>query len=148
MTTATQHDARPVARQHSRTIGHEAPIPDRGRGATGKEPTPATVGRRTTREVMAVQSSAVLDGHREARSVRTQVPCREYDGELWFAERPEDVEFAKSLCGPCPMRAACLSGALDRAEPWGVWGGHLLVAGAIVARKRPRGRPRKSDVAA
>ena len=44
------------------------------------------------------------------------------------------------------MRAACVSGAWDRAEPWGVWGGHLLGAGAIVARKRPRGRPRKSDV--
>jgi len=42
---------------------------------------------------------------------------------------------------------ACLSGALERKEPWGVWGGELFVQGVIVARKRPRGRPRKTDIA-
>lgn len=76
------------------------------------------------------------------------VPCRAHDGELWFAERPEEVERAKALCGDCPLRVACLDGALERREPWGVWGGELLVHGAIVARKRPRGRPRKHPVAA
>lgn len=76
------------------------------------------------------------------------IPCREYDAELWFAESPADVEAAKALCGPCPARASCLDGALARQEPWGVWGGQLVVQGAIVARKRPRGRPRKSEVAA
>ena len=76
------------------------------------------------------------------------VPCREHDAEIWFAQTPDDVEFAKALCGTCPARDVCLSGALDRREPWGVWGGQLFVQGAIVARKRPRGRPRKTDVAA
>lgn len=76
------------------------------------------------------------------------LPCRAHDGELWFAERPEEVERAKALCGDCPLRVACLDGALERREPWGVWGGELLVHGAIVARKRPRGRPRKHPVAA
>jgi hypothetical protein len=33
-------------------------------------------------------------------------------------------------------------------EPWGVWGGELFLRGQIVPRKRPRGRPRKHDVAA
>jgi WhiB family transcriptional regulator, redox-sensing transcriptional regulator len=28
-------------------------------------------------------------------------------------------------------------------HPWGVWGGELFVAGRVVRRKRPRGRPRK-----
>jgi WhiB family redox-sensing transcriptional regulator len=76
------------------------------------------------------------------------IPCRENDADLWFAERPEDVEFAKTLCGLCPARTQCLAGALERQEPWGVWGGQLFVQGAIVARKRPRGRPRKNPVAA
>lgn len=76
------------------------------------------------------------------------IPCREYDAELWFAERPEQVELAKALCGACPLRAECLAGALDRGEPWGVWGGQLIVDGAVVAFKRPRGRPRKRPVAA
>lgn len=76
------------------------------------------------------------------------MPCRVYDAELWFAESPADVERAKALCVDCPVRAACLAGALERQEPWGVWGGELFVAGVVVARKRPRGRPRKVVVAA
>ena len=76
------------------------------------------------------------------------IPCRENDPEIWFAERPEDVEFAKALCRTCPALAACLQGALERREPWGVWGGQLFVSGEVVARKRPRGRPRKHPLAA
>jgi WhiB family transcriptional regulator, redox-sensing transcriptional regulator len=78
----------------------------------------------------------------------TGLPCQENPADLWFAELPAEVEAAKSLCGPCPIREACLAGALQRAEPWGVWGGQLLVQGAVVPRKRPRGRPRKDEVAA
>lgn len=71
-------------------------------------------------------------------------PCQTNDPDLWFAESPRDVERAKSLCADCPMRAACLAGALARGEHAGVWGGQLLVAGEIVANKRGRGRPRKA----
>ncbi|MBR7560709.1 WhiB family transcriptional regulator, partial [Mycobacterium tuberculosis] len=28
--------------------------------------------------------------------------------------------------------------------PWGVWGGEIFERGAVIARKRPRGRPRKN----
>jgi len=72
-------------------------------------------------------------------------PCRENDAELWFAESTYEVERAKALCGPCPLRAACLAGAIERAEPWGVWGGEVFIGGVIVATKRGRGRPRKDD---
>jgi WhiB family redox-sensing transcriptional regulator len=67
---------------------------------------------------------------------------------MFFADSPQDVEEAKAICRRCRARVACLAGALERSEPCGVWGGELLMSGAIVARKRPRGRPRKSDVAA
>lgn len=77
-----------------------------------------------------------------------QLPCRQYDPELFFAERPEDVEYAKTLCADCPVRAQCLAGAIEREEPWGVWGGEVFVRGVVVPRKRPRGRPRKVDIAA
>lgn len=70
------------------------------------------------------------------------VPCRR-DPELWFAEHPADLERAKQLCGQCPIRRSCLADALARAEPWGVWGGEIVERGAILSRKRPRGRPRK-----
>jgi WhiB family transcriptional regulator, redox-sensing transcriptional regulator len=76
--------------------------------------------------------------------VGLDLPCTD-DPELFFAEAPADVEEAKALCQGCRIRVACLEGALDRREPWGVWGGELLLRGAIVPRKRPRGRPRKSD---
>ena len=76
-----------------------------------------------------------------------QLPCRSYDAELWFAESPADVELAKSLCLDCPVRTECLAGALERREPWGVWGGELFLQGVVIPRKRPRGRPRKNAAA-
>ena len=76
------------------------------------------------------------------------LPCWTAGPELWFAESPSCVEDAKALCLPCPLREACLAGALARREPWGVWGGQLLVQGNVVPRKRPRGRPRKVAMAA
>jgi WhiB family redox-sensing transcriptional regulator len=72
------------------------------------------------------------------------LPCTQ-DPELFFAEAPADVEAAKALCQGCRARAQCLESALARREPWGVWGGELLIRGTIVPRKRPRGRPRKDD---
>lgn len=74
---------------------------------------------------------------------RDELPCRSEDPELFFAERPEKTSFAKALCAMCPLQAECLAGAMERREPWGVWGGELFVDGVVVAYKRPRGRPRK-----
>ncbi len=71
------------------------------------------------------------------------LPCWAHDPDLFFAEQPHEVETAKAICDACPLRLECLSGALDRREPYGVWGGQLVILGAVVARKRPRGRPRK-----
>jgi WhiB family transcriptional regulator, redox-sensing transcriptional regulator len=76
-----------------------------------------------------------------------ELPCRRFDPDLWFSDAPAELELAKSLCGDCPVRVECLAGAVDRAEPWGVWGGEIFERGAVVPRKRPRGRPRKEDVA-
>lgn len=79
---------------------------------------------------------------------RRGLPCQRGEGELFFAEAPSDLELAKTLCAACPVRAECLAGALDRREPWGVWGGEIFDHGAVIERKRPRGRPRKNPVAA
>ena len=81
-----------------------------------------------------------------AGGVGEVLPCRQVDPDLFFAEVPADVEEAKALCRDCPIREACLTGALERREPWGVWGGELFVSGVVVPRKRPRGRPRKYPV--
>jgi WhiB family redox-sensing transcriptional regulator len=73
------------------------------------------------------------------------VPCHVGDPDLWFAENPLELERAKTLCADCPIRRQCLAEALEREEPWGVWGGEIIERGTVVARKRPRGRPRKSE---
>ena len=75
------------------------------------------------------------------------LPCRSGDADLWFAEAPKELERAKALCSACPIKAECLEGALQRAEPWGVWGGEIFERGVVIPRKRPRGRPSKADLA-
>ncbi len=74
----------------------------------------------------------------------TSLPCRTHDPDLWFAEAPAELERAKELCFTCPVRHACLASALSRQEPWGVWGGEIFERGAVIPRKRPRGRPSKA----
>ncbi len=77
---------------------------------------------------------------------QTSLPCRSHDPDLWFAETPGELERAKQLCAGCPVKAECLASALSRQEPWGVWGGEIFERGAVIARKRPRGRPSKADL--
>jgi WhiB family redox-sensing transcriptional regulator len=82
--------------------------------------------------------------HTRAPAFRgAEFPCLT-DPDLFFAESPADIARAKELCRGCPAIAACLAGALDRGEPWGVWGGELVLRGAVIASKRGRGRPRGS----
>ena len=74
------------------------------------------------------------------------LPCHNADPELFFDESPARISRAKSLCGTCPMQAACLEGARSRQEPCGVWGGELFVDGQTVIAKRTVGRPRVNSV--
>lgn len=75
------------------------------------------------------------------------LPCRARSEDLWFSDDPAELEQAKVLCTDCPVRRSCLEGALLRREFCGVWGGEILDRGAVIARKRPRGRPSRADQA-
>ena len=77
-------------------------------------------------------------------TARLATPCQVEDADLWFSERPSDLAQAQQFCGECPLARQCLSGALERGEPWGVWGGRIFLAGQVIAVKRGRGRPRKA----
>lgn len=122
-------------------------VPGRTGGRMRAGPSPLTTvpqpRENGEREVMAqMQWRDATVGGQDTTGLSLDLPCTE-DPELFFAESPQDVEQAKAMCRGCPARLACLAGALERREPWGVWGGELLMHGAIVPRKRPRGRPRK-----
>jgi len=120
-----------------------------GMGATGFDAPGSVTARQEpdVRQVLDEVGIVAVTDSAAALPVGLDLPCTE-DPELFFAESPEDVETAKAMCRGCEARLACLTGALERREPWGVWGGELLMRGAIVPRKRPRGRPRKTEVAA
>lgn len=73
--------------------------------------------------------------------------CRDETGsltELFFSDQIPDIIWAKEICSSCVLIDACLEGAIERREPWGVWGGQLFHNGRILAQKRKRGRPPKN----
>jgi WhiB family transcriptional regulator, redox-sensing transcriptional regulator len=101
---------------------------------------------RTDRD--AVEASLRMQ-HDHAGSANDELlPCRTNDPELWFAESAAEVEVAKAHCAGCPVQQLCLAGALERREPWGIWGGQVFLQGAVITGKRGRGRPRKDQTAA
>jgi WhiB family redox-sensing transcriptional regulator len=76
--------------------------------------------------------------------------CRAETGglpELFFSDQIPDIVHAKAICLTCPLIVPCLEGALERREPWGVWGGQLFLNGKVLAQKRRRGRPPKNPPA-
>jgi WhiB family transcriptional regulator, redox-sensing transcriptional regulator len=108
---------------------------------------PPEAGEAAAHELVAQEPGALGTLLDAAPRDGLDLPCRSGDADLWFAESPAELERAKALCGECPVRAACLAGALEREEPWGVWGGEIFERGVVVPRKRPRGRPSKADLA-
>ena len=76
-----------------------------------------------------------------------QAKCRDGAASmigLFFSEQIDDIARAKTICTVCPLQEPCLAGAMERREPWGVWGGQLFFNGKILAQKRKRGRPPKN----
>jgi len=63
--------------------------------------------------------------------------CATTDPEIWFPEKGGSTKLARTICRggeyhgryipPCPVRAACLTGALDLPSTithYGTWAGH------------------------
>lgn len=85
-------------------------------------------GATATDEPLVVSSKRCADGHGTL-------------SYLFFSEEWVDVQRAKAICARCSDRVDCLRGALEREEPWGVWGGEELDMGRVAVVRRPRGRP-------
>ncbi|MBV9659592.1 MAG: WhiB family transcriptional regulator [Acidimicrobiales bacterium] len=98
--------------------------------------------------MFAIEPSYQLTGLAAAVDPWADASCRDETGgltEMFFSDQIPDILRAKEVCSSCPLVEPCLEGALERREPWGVWGGHLFLNGHILTQKRKRGRPPKNQ---
>ena len=139
----TAHRPSPIA--EARPVNPTATRPIPSPPATGARP-PGPPG--PDEPVVPARSADTDDGRAEGERTGRAPAARCADGNgtltgLFFSDDVVDIARAKAMCSLCPLRAGCLAGALEREEPWGVWGGELLSGGRIIANKRPCGRPPK-----
>lgn len=80
-----------------------------------------------------------------AKAARCADPRSSYT-PLFFSENPLDAARAKAICARCSVRSLCLTRALERREPFGVWGGEFVLEGRVVSVRRGRGRPPKTPL--
>lgn len=95
---------------------------------------------------MAAIEILTTTSEKERETWQARALCRDGTGAttpLFFSEELHDIAAAKAFCRECPVRQECLDAAVERREPWGVWGGELFANGKILAKKRRRGRPPK-----
>ncbi|BAN04166.1 WhiB family transcriptional regulator [Ilumatobacter coccineus] len=103
------------------------------------------------------RSAAVLDAPDtldetpfEMSDLDTSYPrCSDGNGtlsHLFFSDDDYELARAKSICSACGLKDDCLNDAIERSEPYGVWGGKLVLDGVPVEFKRKRGRPRKNPL--
>lgn len=79
---------------------------------------------------------------------RRRAQCREEDPELFFPFGPSgtvtnQTSQAKAVCKRCPVRAECLTWALETGQNCGVWGG--LDEDELCASRRRAARRRKRE---
>ena len=109
--------------------------------------TPTTV----TPTTDAIPTTDACDGDdfEMAELSTTYARCSDGNGtlsHLFFSDDDHEIARAKAICVACGLKEDCLRGALEREEPYGVWGGTLVLEGVAVEFKRRRGRPRKNPV--
>lgn len=75
---------------------------------------------------------------RERPQWQDEALCRETDPEVFYPEKGGSTTAAKRVCMGCPVRAECLTEALERQERFGIWGGlsererRKLASGTVV----------------
>ncbi|MBJ7261549.1 MAG: WhiB family transcriptional regulator, partial [Acidimicrobiia bacterium] len=75
---------------------------------------------------------SVIEIEAEVEVAPGRARCADGTGQLtalFFSEDLGDIARAKAFCRGCEVRSDCLAGAVERVEPWGVWGGELVVNG-------------------
>lgn len=73
--------------------------------------------------------------------------CRQTDPEIFYPAKGRSPHQAKRVCFCCPVRTECLTDALRRREPYGVWGG-LTTAERKKLTRHTKGRTHSRHQAA
>ncbi|MFI5436762.1 WhiB family transcriptional regulator [Rhodococcus baikonurensis] len=60
-----------------------------------------------------------------------EAPCRFSDPDLWLSSIRSELSTAIALCRKRSRFHQCLTGALDRQEVAGIWGGRHIVGGEL-----------------
>ena len=69
---------------------------------------------------------------------RQHAACRGLDPEIFYPVTDEEATSAKSVCGLCSVRHACLEYALTVREKEGIWGGATERERRRIIRQRRR----------
>jgi WhiB family redox-sensing transcriptional regulator len=64
--------------------------------------------------------------------------CRGLDPGIFYPETDDEADQAKTVCGECDVRVACLEHALISREKQGVWGGATERERRRIVRQRRR----------
>ena len=59
----------------------------------------------------------------ELLHLRRHGACADMDPAVFYPARGQSATPAKVACRSCPVRAECLTYAVEHREWWGVWGG-------------------------
>ncbi len=76
--------------------------------------------------------------------------CLDVDPELFFAigstgPALRQIEEARAVCHRCPVRAECLTWAMESGQDFGVWGGLSDTERASLRRRTARARARNAS---
>ena len=82
-----------------------------------------------TKHDVAREFRAARDG---ASSIGQSLKCAGKPELYVDYDIPPSAEQAAALCEGCPIAELCLEYALVTKQAWGVWGGHIIVAGKVL----------------
>jgi WhiB family transcriptional regulator, redox-sensing transcriptional regulator len=74
----------------------------------------------------------------KSQAWRSQARCTGIDPEVFYPISDDEADEAKSICGTCNVRLACLEYALAVRERDGVWGGATERERRRILRQRRR----------
>jgi WhiB family redox-sensing transcriptional regulator len=89
------------------------------KGGSSQRVTPATFDQHDIR-AMDLFGVDVPEG---VLSWQEKALCTQTNPDSFFPEKGESAQEAKRVCRSCEVRSECLKYALDKDEPYGIWGG-------------------------